>query len=86
VESSARENKVRLRNIFQERGNIFALLNLSAFFLKKYLPQFRNGVTNEGRYFEVYPEHRFPHVLFYSTLLAVLSIAAVGLNSSHVLR
>ena len=34
----------------------------------------------------VYPDHRFPHVLFYSTLLAVLSIAAVGLVSSHVLN
>jgi hypothetical protein len=31
----------------------------------------------------VYPDHRFPHVLFYSTLLAVLSIAAVGLVSAH---
>jgi len=34
----------------------------------------------------VYPDHRFPHVLFYSTLLAVLSIAAVGLVSSNVLK
>jgi hypothetical protein len=34
----------------------------------------------------VYPGHRFPHVLFYSTLLAVLSIAAIGLVSSHVLN
>ena len=34
----------------------------------------------------VYPDHRFPHVLFYSTLLAVLSIAAVGLVSSNVLN
>ena len=34
----------------------------------------------------VYPDHRFPHVLFYSTLLAVLSIAAVGLVSAHVLN
>jgi hypothetical protein len=34
----------------------------------------------------VYPDHRFPHVPFYSTLLAVLSIAAVGLISSHVLN
>jgi hypothetical protein len=34
----------------------------------------------------VYPDHRFPHVLFYSTLLAVLSIAAIGLVSSHVLN
>ena len=35
---------------------------------------------------DVYPDHRFPHVLFYSTRLAVLSIAAVGLVSSHVLN
>jgi hypothetical protein len=34
----------------------------------------------------VYPDNLFPHVLFYSTLLAVLSIAAVGLVSSHVLN
>jgi hypothetical protein len=34
----------------------------------------------------VYPDHPFPHVLVYSTLLAVLSIAAVGLVSSHVLN
>jgi hypothetical protein len=34
----------------------------------------------------VYPNHRFPHVLFYSTLLAVLSIAAVGLVSYHILN
>ena len=34
----------------------------------------------------VYPDHRFPHVLFYSTLLAVLSVAAVGLVSSNVLN
>jgi hypothetical protein len=30
----------------------------------------------------IYPDHRFPHVLFYSTLLA----AAVGLVSSHILN
>jgi hypothetical protein len=34
----------------------------------------------------VYPDHRFPHVLFYSTLLAVLSIAAVGLVSAHAVN
>jgi hypothetical protein len=34
----------------------------------------------------VYPDHRFPHVLFYSTLLAVLSIAAVGLLSAHAVN
>ena len=28
----------------------------------------------------------FPHVLIYSTLLAILSIAAVGLVSTHVLN
>jgi hypothetical protein len=33
-----------------------------------------------------YPDHAFPHVLVYSTLLAILSIAAVGLISSHVLH
>jgi len=33
-----------------------------------------------------YPDRPFPHVLFYSTLLAVLSIAAVGLVSSHILN
>ena len=32
----------------------------------------------------VYPDHRF--VLFYSTLLAVLSIAAVGLLSAHAVN
>ena len=33
-----------------------------------------------------YPDHPFPHVLVYSTLLAIFSIAAVGVISSHVLR
>jgi hypothetical protein len=33
-----------------------------------------------------YPDHPFPHVLICSTLLAVLSIAAVGFVSSHVLN
>ena len=33
-----------------------------------------------------YPDRPFPHVLVHSTLLAILSIAAVGLISSHVLR
>jgi hypothetical protein len=32
----------------------------------------------------VYPDHRFPHVLFYSTLLAVLSIAV--LVSAHAVN
>ena len=36
--------------------------------------------------FYVYPDHRFPHVLFYSMLLAVLSIAAVGLVSAHAVN
>ena len=34
----------------------------------------------------VYSDDPFPHVLIYSTLLAVLSIAAVGLVSSHILN
>ena len=34
----------------------------------------------------VNPDRPFPHVLVYSTLLAVLSIAAVGLISSHALN
>jgi hypothetical protein len=31
-----------------------------------------------------YPDRPFPHVLIYSTLLAVLSIAAVGFVSANV--
>ena len=31
-----------------------------------------------------YPDRPFPHVLIYSTLLAVLSIAVVGLVSFNV--
>ena len=31
-----------------------------------------------------YPERAFPHVLIYSTLLAVLSIAVVGIISFNV--
>ena len=34
----------------------------------------------------VYADDPFPHVLVYSTLLAILSIAAVGLVSTHVLN
>ena len=33
-----------------------------------------------------YPDRPFPHVLIYSTLLAVLSIAVVGFVSSNVLN
>jgi len=33
-----------------------------------------------------YPDRPFPHVLIYSTLLAILSIAVVGLVSAHVLH
>jgi hypothetical protein len=34
----------------------------------------------------VYADDPFPHVLIYSTLLAILNIAAVGLVSFHVLN
>lgn len=33
----------------------------------------------------VYSDDPFPHVLIYGTLLAILSLAAVGLISAHVL-
>jgi hypothetical protein len=32
-----------------------------------------------------YSDDAFPHVLIYSTLLAILGLAAVGLISSHIL-
>jgi hypothetical protein len=34
----------------------------------------------------VYADDPFPHVLIYSTLLAILSIAAVGLVSSNLVN
>ena len=63
--------------------NIFVRLNSSAFFLKIY-SQSRIGVTNDSFYFEGLSDRSFPSVWVYSTLLAVLSIAVVGIISFNV--
>jgi hypothetical protein len=71
-------------NIILSAGNIFIQLNSSAFILEKSQSQSGIGVTNDSFYLQDYPERPFPHVLIYSTLLAILSIAVVGLVSFNV--
>ena len=81
------EKHKHVAEILNKRAEIFSHDLIQAYSAwRNIIHNLESELRMKAAILSVYPDHRFPHVLFYSTLLAVLSVAAVGLVSSHVLN